>query len=620
MKNMNYITPIFFGALLVLSAFFSFTPEQAFAYDVVCDRLTCPEIYGGGEGGIDTGNSCGDTWTYTYWFEPGVGLVRSVSYISVGDSPEELCLPTLEVSEVSVALTATPSTITRGSSSILSWTSQNATSCTGVGFSTGGATSGSVTVTPTENANYTIICYSGGVTSGTWALSEVDIIDFVCAGNEVPVSGGGVELEQWTNIYNENECPSNTAPSGACTTSQWCAVNTWNPVRCWQESAVFTCNIRQAGDQASASATVTVLQPQPDLTAVTESVTVNPGSGSTVFRGRIRNIGTGSTGASTGDVRYQIDWNADGSLNEGFRQQNIIQQNLVSQASQSVEASWGNPRVGNHRFRICADLPSNTIAESNEGNNCSGWRTFSVSQTIDLTATITNASVNQTSVAVNGYISNIGSRRTSSEANYRWQVDRGANGSVDENFDEINGIEEEFPAGGQESVSRTFTIPAGTHNIRLCADQPGNNVSESNEGNNCSGWYGVTTTAPPPPPLPPPPPPPVQPDPEPEPVPDATLSLTAEPTLVRLNDTVVLTWSVSNASGCSLVGTNGNVWSSLGSSGSRTSSGITSETTFTLSCTDLNDEAVSRSVTVKLVPSFQEVMRTLPQLFAGLRY
>lgn len=64
-------------------------------------------------------------------------------------------------SDVAANLTADPERIASGESSTLSWTSANATSCSGIGFSTGGDTSGSTSVSPTVNTTYTVSCTDG---------------------------------------------------------------------------------------------------------------------------------------------------------------------------------------------------------------------------------------------------------------------------------------------------------------------------------------------------------------------------------------------------------------------------------------------------------------------------
>jgi len=57
-----------------------------------------------------------------------------------------------------VTLKATPVSIVSGDSSRLVWDSQDATSCTGFGFSTGGNISGSLLVSPTATKKYKITC------------------------------------------------------------------------------------------------------------------------------------------------------------------------------------------------------------------------------------------------------------------------------------------------------------------------------------------------------------------------------------------------------------------------------------------------------------------------------
>jgi hypothetical protein len=79
---------------------------------------------------------------------------------SASDSETVTVLPDTG-SEVAAALTANPERIALGESSTLSWTSNNATSCSGIGFSTGGAISGSIPVSPTVNTTYTVSCTDG---------------------------------------------------------------------------------------------------------------------------------------------------------------------------------------------------------------------------------------------------------------------------------------------------------------------------------------------------------------------------------------------------------------------------------------------------------------------------
>ncbi len=71
-------------------------------------------------------------------------------------------------------ISASPTSIAPGDSSTLTWSSANTTSCTGINFDTGGATSGSISVSPTSSTNYLILC--NGVSGGVTVTSQVIII------------------------------------------------------------------------------------------------------------------------------------------------------------------------------------------------------------------------------------------------------------------------------------------------------------------------------------------------------------------------------------------------------------------------------------------------------------
>lgn len=68
------------------------------------------------------------------------------------------------VPAATATLNASPGTVALGSNATLTWSSNFATSCAGVGFPTGGATSGSQTVTPATNTTYTVNCTGQGGT------------------------------------------------------------------------------------------------------------------------------------------------------------------------------------------------------------------------------------------------------------------------------------------------------------------------------------------------------------------------------------------------------------------------------------------------------------------------
>jgi hypothetical protein len=72
-----------------------------------------------------------------------------------------------------VSLQANPSTIQSGDSSSLVLSSSNATSCTGSGFSTGGAVSGSFSVSPSATTSYSVSCSGAGGSASASATVTV---------------------------------------------------------------------------------------------------------------------------------------------------------------------------------------------------------------------------------------------------------------------------------------------------------------------------------------------------------------------------------------------------------------------------------------------------------------
>jgi hypothetical protein len=102
-----------------------------------------------------------------------------------------------------------------------------------------------------------------------------------------------------------------------------------------------------------------------------------------------------------------------------------------------------------------------------------------------------------------------------------------------------------------------------------------------------------------------------------ESVPNAALSLTAlsgttfsGKILVKYNTPAQLSWTAENIvpGSCTLSGTNGDSWNLTGALGQKTTSPITAETVFTLSCRAAKDNAVvSASATIKVTPKFEEI-------------
>lgn len=118
-----------------------------------------------------------------------------------------------------VDLSATPTTVYSGSSSNLSWSSTDADSCTGTGFSTGGATSGSVvTGALTSNQNYVLSCTgAGGSASDTATVTVTQPpISVSLTASPSTINSGGSSTLSWTS-NNAGSCIGNGFATNAAT-------------------------------------------------------------------------------------------------------------------------------------------------------------------------------------------------------------------------------------------------------------------------------------------------------------------------------------------------------------------------------------------------------------------
>ncbi|TSD05641.1 MAG: hypothetical protein Greene07147_346 [Parcubacteria group bacterium Greene0714_7] len=142
-------------------------------------------------------------WGVSYGLYSGTGISSAskkytLTYTNVSPTP----VATLSVS---------PTSITAGYSSALTWSSTNATSCTGTGFSTGGALSGTVSVSPPQTSNYSVSCTGAGGTATASATltvtppSSSPSISLTASPSTVAV--GGSTTLSWTSS-NASYCSS----------------------------------------------------------------------------------------------------------------------------------------------------------------------------------------------------------------------------------------------------------------------------------------------------------------------------------------------------------------------------------------------------------------------------
>jgi hypothetical protein len=113
-----------------------------------------------------------------------------------------------------VLLTASPSSVTQGQSSTLTWSSAYATSCTGTNFSTASAVSGSVSVSPTVTTTYSISCTgAGGSASTSKIVTYTCTPSNICSSNTVVNSCTGATVHSCSYQCAAGACVSPPPPS-----------------------------------------------------------------------------------------------------------------------------------------------------------------------------------------------------------------------------------------------------------------------------------------------------------------------------------------------------------------------------------------------------------------------
>jgi hypothetical protein len=167
----------------------------------------------------------------------------------------------------------------------------------------------------------------------------------------------------------------------------------------------------------------------------------------------------------------------------------------------------------------------------------------------------------------------------------RYGVDWDANGTIDQ-YVSVTGY---VPSGTTQTASRTYSL-AGAKTVNVLAQDTNGLISGwatlsftcGMAANSQSTDTGIASVTP-------------------------DLELRVIPSLVKSGDTTKVNWSSVNVSSCTVTGQNGDAWSGLQSTiGGNISKPITGETTYTFSCIDAGGATLTKSATVKIIPTFQE--------------
>ena len=515
----------------------SYSPNgSCYPKSAQCQTSTANKSGGGfrGEGGG------GGTYTISqYRCEGGCSTVSKSDTVRVNTPPPP--------PNPSVELSLSPSVVKEGNSALLSWSANRATTCRGTGFSTGGTTSGSVSVTPTGNTTYSITCDSEvySSTPGKWRYTGSDVTDLWCTSRP-----------GYSNYYTNNECSSSNPEGQSCTGSDFCAVNNWQvkgtladgKQYCNLVSDLYRCDGGSAPNQISDSVTVNYNR-APNTPTIT-----GPTSGTV---GQNQTFSIRATDPDGDQVRYRIDWDPSSGVDQNLPSSGYVNSNTLLDAIRS----WLTP--GTYSFRA---------RTQDQHGAQSSWRTHTIT-------------INTSGPACSDGVDNDGDGKIDYPADTGCPSGTGGTESpqCSDSIDNDGDGRIDYPNDyGCSSASDDAESPNPQCSDGI--DNNGNGKIDYPADPACTSPTDGNEQVQPP----------------------ASLSLDA-PSLVQPNTSATLSWSASNTSSCSLAGTNGDSWTLSGTSGSKTSLPLSSETIFTLSCTDGNGDPVSTATTVKIVPSFEEI-------------
>lgn len=261
----------------------------------------------------------------------------------------------------SAALSASPASITSGSSSVLTWSSTNATSCTGTNFSTGNATGGSTSVSPTSNTTYTVTCTSASgsassqttvtvtqpqidFTAGTPSLNTGSLVSGDLATFKGNITNGGtsntgatfsnrfqVDLSNngsWdTNLDASNSITGlNTAQTKEVTSPSWTVVSGTHAIRLCADSPTSVVTETNESNNCGSSYVFSVSAPPnaPIISGPTTGFT----NTSYLFSFQATDPG-GNT------IRYAVDWDYNGTIDEYLPASGYVASGLYRDAYRS---------------------------------------------------------------------------------------------------------------------------------------------------------------------------------------------------------------------------------------------------------------------------------------------
>jgi hypothetical protein len=385
----------------------------------------------------DNGLTAGTSYSYT------VNAVDAASNVS-GPS-NTVSVATQAPPAPTLTFSASPTSITIGQSSTLTWSSTNATSCTGNGF-TPGNTSGTQLVSPTVSTTYSVTCSGAGgalTMSATVTVSAVPTPTVSLSASPTSITAGQSSTLTWSST-NATSCTASNGWTGSKAIGN-------SEVVTPTATTTYTLTCTGAGGtSAPQSTTVTVTSVTPPSTKftigqqVTPTATVNVRSTpagtllGTQAAGAVATVVGGPTSAVLSGVTY-IWWNLDFTSGvDGWTGEDNLAAYTAPPPSPPTVTISASPTS------ITAGQSSTLTWSSTNATSCTasnGWTgskaigstqivTPTVTTTYTLTCTSSTGSTATQSATVNVSVASVGCDLNATPSNFATQVSAASAGQT----------------------------------------------------------------------------------------------------------------------------------------------------------------------------------------------
>lgn len=497
-----------------------------------------------------------------------MNIFNSIANFVVGTVIGGLSLVGIQtpITPPTLTLSAAPTVIQAGESTVIEWASKGAMECTGTRLNTGSALSGSVTVSPQNTTTYSITCSktetSGPAPTGVWEFAYRDVTDLWCT----------TQQPSFRNFYTENPCPSGNPGGQSCAViSESCAVNKWSTgvgdfkgetLYCNLISEVYRCVQSSAGGAPTSAPPVTV------------------------YNGEFGNLVAPHL-QYRAILQQNVDQNGGPFVMDGFYDDKATADRVCSVLFPgSVNGSYKSDKYKSPKNNTVIRWDGSRWTQQNARYHPKHLRynftcvTSSAAPTPTPPVTERKEITKSVTVVVHG--PSVPAPDPTGPGGTG-----GGNGQCSDGIDNDNDGYVDYPADSDCSSGSGSEFTPGLGN--QCTDGIDNNGNGRIDLDDPACESAS--------------------DPDEGALPPAASSLTVDRWIVSEGSAVTLTWSAENVEkgSCRLSGNNADSWGPFSEgTGSVTSSALTAVTDFTFSCTDYNGEAVSQSVTVRIVPRYRE--------------